>query len=117
MNMEFRVHVVWLETGPHEEGQLGGMTFLGVLSPGTTFSDSHSPTFQLAATHSPGSTSRTFTTQLVRRIVELMAPTTLELDGLTSFRSHPRSSFRFILTLTGNKLNVWLENRKSKKQW
>jgi hypothetical protein len=46
-----------------------------------------------------------------------MSPTTLELDGLTSFRSRPKSSFRFVLTLKGNKLNAWLENRKSKKQW
>lgn len=60
---------------------------------------------------------RSFTTLLVHRFVELMAPTTLEFDGLTSFRSRPKSSFRFILTMKGNKLNVWLENRKSKKQW
>jgi hypothetical protein len=80
-------------------------------------SDSDCPTFQLAATQFSISIARAFTTVLIRRIVGLMSPTTLELDGLTSFRSRPKSSFRFVLTLKGNKLNAWLENRKSKKQW
>lgn len=46
-----------------------------------------------------------------------MKPKTLELGGLTFFRSRPNASYRFILTLKADKLNVWLEDRKSKKQW
>lgn len=43
-----------------------------------------------------------------------MTPTNLKFDGVTSFPSRPKTSFRFILTLEANKLDVWLENHKSK---
>lgn len=46
-----------------------------------------------------------------------MVKTTLKLDGLTSFRSRPNVPYRFIVQVKGTKLNVWLEDRKSKKQW
>lgn len=51
-------------------------------------------------------------------LLEMMAsPTTLELDGLTSFRCHPDTPFRFALILKSDKIKYWLEDRKSKKQW
>lgn len=41
----------------------------------------------------------------------------LVLDGVTTFASHSIAVFRFALTLNEDKINVWLEDRSSKKQW
>lgn len=46
-----------------------------------------------------------------------MNPGTLELDGVTSFPSRPKVLFRYIVAIESDKLSVWLEDRKSKKQW
>lgn len=46
-----------------------------------------------------------------------MKPGSLELDRLTSFPSRSKAMFRFVVTVEDDKLNMWLEDRKSKKQW
>lgn len=43
--------------------------------------------------------------------------TNLEVNGLTEFGSHPNTEYRFVLKLKDEKINIWLEDRDSKKQW
>ncbi|ETM53737.1 hypothetical protein L914_02809 [Phytophthora nicotianae] len=40
-----------------------------------------------------------------------------EVEGTTTFGSLPDESFRYLLSLKSEKINLWLENRTSKKQW
>ncbi|RLN70679.1 hypothetical protein BBJ28_00023625 [Nothophytophthora sp. Chile5] len=39
------------------------------------------------------------------------------MSGTTSFASSPSSSYRFVVSLKDEKVNIWLEDRSSKKQW
>ncbi|POM76136.1 Hypothetical protein PHPALM_6664 [Phytophthora palmivora] len=39
-----------------------------------------------------------------------------EVEGVTTFASHPNRSFRYLVSLKSEKVNIWLEDRSSKKQ-
>lgn len=41
----------------------------------------------------------------------------MDVEGIVAFGSNPSDSFRYRLGLKEDKMNIWLENRKSKKQW
>lgn len=40
-----------------------------------------------------------------------------DAEGVVAFGSNVLDSYRYRLSLRNEKLNIWLENRKSKKQW
>ncbi|RLN67783.1 hypothetical protein BBJ28_00001067 [Nothophytophthora sp. Chile5] len=40
-----------------------------------------------------------------------------EMSGTASFASSPSSSYRFVLSHKDEKIDIWLEDRSSKKQW
>ncbi|ETK94065.1 hypothetical protein L915_02831 [Phytophthora nicotianae] len=41
----------------------------------------------------------------------------MQVEELTAFTSSPHESYRYVISLKGEKVNIWLENRSSKKQW
>ncbi|KAI9895805.1 hypothetical protein PsorP6_019408 [Peronosclerospora sorghi] len=41
----------------------------------------------------------------------------IEVEGVTTFATSPRTSYRYMLKLLNNELSIWMEDRKSKKQW
>ncbi|KAE9121101.1 hypothetical protein PF007_g7928 [Phytophthora fragariae] len=40
-----------------------------------------------------------------------------KVEGVTQFSWHCLLSFRYIISLESEKVNIWLEDRSSKKQW
>ncbi|EGZ08132.1 hypothetical protein PHYSODRAFT_526645, partial [Phytophthora sojae] len=46
-----------------------------------------------------------------------MPATNFEVEGVTMFGSRPDDSFRYQISLQDEKVNIWLEDRSSKKQW
>ncbi|KAG1697831.1 hypothetical protein DVH05_015785 [Phytophthora capsici] len=44
-------------------------------------------------------------------------PTGMKIEGITTFTSRRDTSFRFVFSVTDDKMNVWLEDRKSKLRW
>lgn len=40
-----------------------------------------------------------------------------KIEGVTSFASRKDSMFRYVITIADGKLNVWLEDRKTKLRW
>ncbi|OWZ07967.1 hypothetical protein PHMEG_00019565 [Phytophthora megakarya] len=47
-----------------------------------------------------------------------MAPgTDLEVEGVTAFAQPVQASYRYLISLKSEKVNIWLEDRNSKKQW
>ncbi|KAF4140036.1 hypothetical protein GN958_ATG10786 [Phytophthora infestans] len=40
-----------------------------------------------------------------------------QVEGLTAFKSPSTASYRYIISLKDEKVNIWLEERSNKKQW
>ncbi|KAG2523411.1 hypothetical protein JM16_005350 [Phytophthora kernoviae] len=41
----------------------------------------------------------------------------VEVEGVTVFASPPATTYRYVISLKSEKVNIWLEDRCSKKQW
>ncbi|KAG7395656.1 hypothetical protein PHYBOEH_003375 [Phytophthora boehmeriae] len=41
----------------------------------------------------------------------------VEVEGVTAFAPPPASTYRYVIALKSEKVNIWLEDRCSKKQW
>ncbi|KAL3658718.1 hypothetical protein V7S43_016354 [Phytophthora oleae] len=41
----------------------------------------------------------------------------MKIEGITTFTSRKDTSFRFVFSIADDKINVWLEDRKSKLRW
>jgi hypothetical protein len=40
-----------------------------------------------------------------------------EVEGTAAFPSAPAATYRYVISLKSEKVNIWLEDRRSKKQW
>lgn len=38
-------------------------------------------------------------------------------SGVTSFKWYPNQTFRYVLTVTADAMELWVQDRKSKCQW
>jgi hypothetical protein len=40
-----------------------------------------------------------------------------DVEGTAAFPSAPAATYRYVISLKSEKVNIWLEDRRSKKQW